>query len=57
VVLDLPALKARKLEFLPLTHYFKPDFIALVMRKDQVVASYKNAFVSALLGKAVFPGA
>ena len=57
VVLDLPALKARKLEFLPLTHYFKPDFIALVMRKDQVVATYKRAFLSALLGKSVFPGA
>jgi hypothetical protein len=29
----------------------------LVMRKDQLVASYKNAFVSALLGRSVFPGA
>lgn len=57
VVPDLPALKARKLEFIPLAHYFKPDFLALVMRKDQVVASYKYAFVSVLLGRSVFPGA
>jgi len=53
VVMDLPALKVRKLEFLSLDHYFEPDHIALVMRKGKVVASYKKAFVSALFGEAV----
>ncbi len=56
VVMDLPALKARKIGFLRLDHYFKPDHIALVMRKGRVASSYKTAFVSALLGRSVFPG-
>jgi DNA-binding transcriptional LysR family regulator len=53
VVKDLPALRQRKLEFLSLDHYFKPDHIALVMRKDKVVVSYKRAFVNTLFGEPV----
>ena len=55
VVPELPALSRRKLEFLSLDHYFKPDHIALVMRKDKVIASYKRAFVNALFESEVFP--
>jgi DNA-binding transcriptional LysR family regulator len=53
VVMDLPALNARKIGFLRLDHYFKPDHIALVMRKGKIASSYKNAFVHALLGEPV----
>ena len=53
VVRDLPGLKKRNLEFLSVDRYFKPDHIALVMRKGKMVASYKNAFVSMLFGEPV----
>jgi DNA-binding transcriptional LysR family regulator len=51
VVRDLPVLRQHKLEFLPLSHYFKPDHIALVMRKEKIVVSYKRAFVNTLFGE------
>jgi len=51
VVRDLPVLRQRKLEFLSLGHYFKPDHIALVMRKEKVIVSYKRAFVNTLFGE------
>jgi DNA-binding transcriptional LysR family regulator len=52
VVKDLPELKKRKLEFLPMDHLFKPDYIVVVMRKDKTLISYKNAFVKILFGEA-----
>jgi len=51
VVRGLPVLVQRKLEFLPLGHPFEPDYIALVTRKDKVVASHKKAFMKMLLGE------
>ena len=51
VIKDLPALSRRQLEFLPLGHLFKPDHIALVMRRGKVMASYKTAFMKALIGE------
>jgi DNA-binding transcriptional LysR family regulator len=53
VVKDLPVLKQRRLEFLPLPQYFKPDHLALVMRREKVLASYKRAFVNTLLREPV----
>ena len=50
VVRDLPALRRRRLEFLPMDQLFKPDYIAVVMRKDKVITSYKGAFLDILLG-------
>jgi DNA-binding transcriptional LysR family regulator len=55
VVKDLPALKQRRLEFLPVEQLFKPDYIALVMRKDKTLISYKSAFINILLGESVLP--
>ena len=55
VVKHLPALKHRKLEFLSMDQLFKPDYIAAVMRKDKTLTSYKNAFITILLGKSVLP--
>ena len=51
VIKDLPALTHRRLQFLPLGHLFKPDHIALVMRRGKVMASYKQAFMKALIGE------
>ena len=55
VVKDLPALKKRKLEFLPMDDLFKPDYIAAVMRRDKTLASYKSAFINILLQNGVSP--
>jgi DNA-binding transcriptional LysR family regulator len=48
IVTDLPELKKRKLEFLSMDHLFKPDYIAVVMRKDKTLTSYKKAFIKIL---------
>jgi len=55
VVRDLPALKERKLEFLPMDQLFKSDYIAAVMRKDKTLASYKSSFLNILFGESVLP--
>jgi len=52
VVKDLPELKKRRLAFLSMDHLFKPDYIAVVMRKDKTLISYKDAFVKILFGEA-----
>jgi len=51
VVRDLPILQQRKLAFVSLDHYFPPEYMALVHRKDRVLPDYKSAFVDLLLGK------
>jgi len=50
IVRDLPGLKQRKLEFVRLDHIFDPRYIAVVMRKDKVLTSFKSAFINVLLG-------
>ncbi len=49
IVSDLPSLVARELEFIPLTDYFDHDYVSVVMRKDKTLASYKRAFLDALV--------
>jgi DNA-binding transcriptional LysR family regulator len=51
VVRDLPALEKRNLAFIPMNTLLKPDFIAVVMRRDKVLTSYKSAFINILLAK------
>jgi len=53
IVVDLPQLKQRKLEFLPVDHLFKPDHIAVVMRKDKILQTYKSAFIKILFGEEI----
>lgn len=48
IVEDLPGLKNRALEFLPLDHIFKPDHIVIAMRKDKSLSPYKKAFIKIL---------
>jgi DNA-binding transcriptional LysR family regulator len=38
------------LAFIPLKHYFKPDHLAVVMRRDKVLTPYKQAFINLLFG-------
>jgi DNA-binding transcriptional LysR family regulator len=50
----LPLFKHRKLEFIPLNHYFEPEYITVMFRndrEDKVLASYKGAFLNILLGE------
>ena len=53
IVTDLPELKRRKLAFLSMDHLFKPDYIAIVMRKDKILVSYKKAFIKILIEETV----
>lgn len=46
-------LRERRLVFLPLGRYFKPDHLAVVLRRDQVLASYKKAFINLLFGDTI----
>jgi DNA-binding transcriptional LysR family regulator len=50
MVRDLPGPQSRNLDFIPLRHYFKPDHIAIVMRKDKSFPAYKSAFLEMLFG-------
>jgi len=53
VVRDLPALEKRNLAFIPMNTLLKPDFIAVVMRRDKVLTSYKSSFINILFGEGV----
>ena len=53
VVRDLPALEKRNLAFIPMDTLLKPDFIAVLMRRDKVLTSYKSAFINILFGEGV----
>jgi len=53
VVRDLPALEKRNLAFIPMNTLLKPDFIAVVMRRDKVLTSYKSTFINILFGEGV----
>jgi DNA-binding transcriptional LysR family regulator len=52
---DLPALPRRHLAFLPLPHYFKPDHLAVIRRRDKVLTAYKKAFINLLFGDTILP--
>jgi DNA-binding transcriptional LysR family regulator len=47
---DRPPEPPRPLAFISLGHYFKPDHLALVMRRDQALTPYKQAFINLLFG-------
>jgi DNA-binding transcriptional LysR family regulator len=49
VAADILPLTGRNLKFIPLRRFFKPDYLAVVMRKDKVLAPYKEAFLRILL--------
>jgi DNA-binding transcriptional LysR family regulator len=45
--------RRRDLAFIPLDHYFKPDHLALVMRRDKVLTHYKKAFINLLFADTI----
>jgi DNA-binding transcriptional LysR family regulator len=49
IVRELPLPGRRRVALLSLSHYFEPDHLVLIMRKDRVAASYKTTFVNMLL--------
>jgi len=53
IVRDLPVFKQRRLELIPLNHYFEPEYIAVVIRKNKVLTSYQSVFLNILLGQSV----
>jgi DNA-binding transcriptional LysR family regulator len=48
-------LTARNLAFIPLKRYFKPDYLAVVRRRDRVLTPYKKAFINLLFGDTILP--
>ena len=48
VIIELPGLKKRDLISLPVDHLYKPDYIAVVTRKDKTLTAYKSAFINIL---------
>ena len=52
----LPPERSRQVAFIPLGHYFKPDHLALVMRRDKALTPYKQAFINLLFGDTMLPG-
>ncbi len=50
-----PTRPSLNLAFIPLGHYFPPDHLALVMRRDRVLPPYKQAFIHLLLGNKMIP--
>lgn len=46
----LPVPEKRNLAFIPLDHYFPPDYIAVIMKKGKVLAPHKQAFLEMLFG-------
>lgn len=49
VAKDLPLQKQRKLEFVPLNHYFPPEYITVLYRRDKAMSPYKKAFLKIIL--------
>lgn len=49
VVRNMPILKQRRLQFLSLDHYFPPEYLVAVQRRDHTLAPYKIAFVNLML--------
>ncbi len=49
IVKKLPATKTRNIVFIPLSHYFKPEYLVIVMRRDRVQATFKRAFFDMLV--------
>jgi DNA-binding transcriptional LysR family regulator len=46
-------LAGRNLAFIPLPRYFKPDRLAVVRRRDQILTPHKKAFINLLFGDTI----
>ncbi|MDD3579996.1 MAG: LysR family transcriptional regulator [Desulfobacca sp.] len=57
MVRDLSRPQPRQLAFIPLPQYFKPNYLALVMRKDKFLPPYQKAWIELLLSSSSGPEA
>ncbi|WP_366921550.1 LysR family transcriptional regulator [Metallumcola ferriviriculae] len=48
VVRDLPLLERKNFVFISLNHYFKPQYLDVITRKDKPIPPYMDAFLSLL---------
>jgi len=48
VARDLPVLKQKGIEVIPLNRYFKPDHLAVILRKNKILNFYEKAFLDCL---------
>jgi DNA-binding transcriptional LysR family regulator len=53
VVHHASVLKGRKLEFIPLNHYFKDDYVIVCGRKNRRLSSPKSEFLNVILKKRI----
>lgn len=51
IVKGRPNIQKRNLAFISLNHLFEPEYIALVMRKDKALPSFKTDFINVLFTK------
>jgi DNA-binding transcriptional LysR family regulator len=49
----LPPPKEKNLAFIPLGNYFPADHLAVVLRRDKVLTTYKKAFINLLFGDTI----
>ncbi len=52
---DVLPIAHRKLAFIPLDHYFRPDRVSVIVRKTCVMTPIKEAFITTLLGDSSSP--
>jgi DNA-binding transcriptional LysR family regulator len=45
----LDTVKKRKVKLIPVEYLFQPDYISVIMRKDKILQTYKNAFINLLI--------
>jgi DNA-binding transcriptional LysR family regulator len=45
----LDTVKKRKVKLIPVEYLFQPDYISIIMRKDKILQTYKNAFINLLI--------
>lgn len=51
IVKDFTVNKKRNIVFIPLAHYFEPEYIVLVMRKNKTLPSFKSDFIDLLFNR------
>jgi hypothetical protein len=54
---DLPVLHQKGIEIIPINHLIQEDRIAIIKRKDKVLASYEKTFLHMIMTLAKLPRA
>lgn len=56
VASDIDVLKGMEIEFIPLGHYFKPDFLSAFTRKEKMLPFYKKTLLDLFVQNGSIPG-